>query len=81
MMQTMFLGKPLTYWTEIDTIIKRYIIDEKLFAKIVLENNSLRTENNKLKERLRIIKDITENGCYPEFDKLLEECESENTQS
>lgn len=74
-METLFLGKPLPYWIEIDTTIKKYVIDEKLFTNIVLENNSLRIENTKLKERLRIIKDITQNGCYPEFDKLLEECE------
>lgn len=74
-METMFLGKPFAYWAEIDTSIKKYVIDEKLFTNIVLENDSLRIENNKLKERLRIIKDITENGCYPEFDKLLQEVE------
>jgi regulator of replication initiation timing len=74
-MEPMFLGKPFAYWAEIDTSIKKYVIDEKLFTNIVLENDSLRIENNKLKERLRIIKDITENGCYPELDKLLQEVE------
>ena len=32
-METMFLGKPFTYWVEIDTSIKKYIIDEKLFTE------------------------------------------------
>lgn len=74
-MEDFFLGKPFKYWIEIDTSIKKYVVDEKLFTNIVKENCDLKAENNKLKERLRIIKDITENGCYPEFEKLLEECE------
>lgn len=74
-MEYFFLGKPFKYWVEIDTSIKKYVVDEKLFTNIVKENGDLKVENNKLKERLRIIKDITENGCYPEFEKLLKECE------